>query len=104
MSKYNIVITEPAEKDLFEIGNYIATELLEPDIALKVVNTIGESILTLEDMPSRNAIVADKRLAHLGIRKLLIDNFIVFYVISEESKTVTVVRILYGKRNWINLL
>jgi addiction module RelE/StbE family toxin len=104
MSKYNIVITELAEKDLLEIGYYISYELLEPDIALKVVNNIGERILTLEDMPLRNALVADERLALRGIRNLLVDNFIVFYVVLEKSDTVTVVRILYGKREWENLL
>jgi len=33
MNKYNIEITEPAEKDLHEIGNYIANELLQPKVA-----------------------------------------------------------------------
>lgn len=33
MSIYNIQITEPAEKDLYEIGVYISKELLEPEVA-----------------------------------------------------------------------
>jgi addiction module RelE/StbE family toxin len=104
MSSYNIEITEPAEKDLLEIGNYIANELLEPDIAVKVVNKIAEAVLDLEVMPYRNTLVADDRLAIQGFRKIIVDNFIVFYIVSEERKIVTIVRILYGKRDWINLL
>lgn len=104
MSKYNIEITEPAERDLFEIGNYIAKELLEPGIAAKVVNKIAENVFELEEMPLRNALVADERLAQQGIRKVVVDNFIVFYIVSEERKTVIIIRILYGKRDWMNLL
>ena len=35
MSAYDIQITEPAEKDLCEIGIYISKELLEPMTAKK---------------------------------------------------------------------
>ncbi len=55
-------------------------------------------------MPQRNALVADKRLSTLEIRKLLVDNYIIFYVISEKEKTVMVIRILYGRRDWLTLL
>lgn len=104
MSSYNIEITEPAEKDLLDIGNYIANELLEPDIAVKVVDKIAEAVLDLEEMPFRNAPVADDRLALQGFRRIIVDNFIVFYIVSEERRTVTIIRILYGKRDWMNLL
>jgi len=104
MNRYNIEITEPAENDLFEIGCYISKELLEPNIAKKVVGKIGNAIFSLEDMPSRNALVADERLALQGIRKIMIDNYIMFYVINEEHKIVTILRILYSRRDWINMI
>ena len=104
MDKYRIDITEPAEIDLIEVGNYIANELLEPNIARKVVNKIGEAVLMLEELPFRNALVTDERLANQGIRKIIVENYMVFYIVTEESKTVTIVRILYGRRDWINLL
>ncbi len=34
MSRYYIEITEPAEKDLYKIGYYIAKEFLESGIAI----------------------------------------------------------------------
>ena len=104
MSTYNIQITEPAENDLYEIGAYISKELLELETAKIVVSKIAKGIITLEDMPLRNAIVADDRLAFKGVRKILIDNYIMFYIVTEESKTVTIIRILYNRRDWLNLL
>lgn len=104
MSMYDIQITEPAEKDLYEIGAYISKELLEPEIAKKVFSEIAKGVNSLEDMPLRNALVADDRLDYKGIRKIMVDNYIVFYIVTDESKTVTIIRILYSRRDWINLL
>lgn len=103
---YQIEITEPAENDLQGIANYIAKELREPSTALGVVATIGEAILGLVQLPLRNAIalVHDERFAIQGMRKLIVDSYIVFYVVSEQDKMVIIVRILYGKREWVNLL
>ncbi|MBU3218345.1 type II toxin-antitoxin system RelE/ParE family toxin [Clostridium estertheticum] len=55
-------------------------------------------------MPLRNALVFDDRLAYKRIRKFLVDNYIVFYIITEESNIVTIIRILYNKRDWMKLL
>jgi len=104
MNRYNIEITKPAENDLREIGLYIVNELLEPDIAIKKIERISDGILKLEEMPFRNTLVKDERLAFQGIHKVIIDNYIIFYNISEELKIVTIIRILHSKRNWIDLL
>ena len=104
MSDYNIEITKPAEIDLHEIGKYISSELLEPDKAVEVIDKIAEAIFKLEKMPLRHAIVAEDKLASQGIRKFIIDNYIVFYIVNEEDKMVTIIRILYKRRDWINLL
>lgn len=104
MSRYDIHITEPAENELYEIKRYIEEELLEPGIARKMVNKIAISINTLEEMPFRNSLVADERLAKQRIRKTMVDNYVVFYCFDDKYKIVTIIRILYGKRDWINLL
>lgn len=104
MNTYNIEITEPAERDLYEIMAYVSKELLEPNTAKKIISKIAEAIGSLEEFPLRNGLVADERLSHKGIRKIMVDNYIIFYIVTEERKTVTVVRILYSKRNWMGLL
>ena len=104
MSDYNIEITKPAEIDLHEIGKYISKELLETDKAVEVIDKISGAIFKLEEMPLRHAIVAEDKLASQGIRKFIIDNYIVFYIVNEEDKMVTIIRILYKRRDWINLL
>lgn len=104
MEKYYIEITEPAENDLFEIKRYISEELLEPRVAERIIDKIAEGIFELEEMALRNALVLDERLALNGIRKLSIDNYIVFYIVDEGRRTVTIIRSLYCRRDWANLL
>lgn len=79
-------------------------ELLESEIAKKVISQIAKETNYLEDMPLRNALVADERLAYKGIQKNMVDNYIIFYIANDRSKIVTIIRILYSGRDWINLL
>ncbi|NPV91004.1 MAG: type II toxin-antitoxin system RelE/ParE family toxin [Firmicutes bacterium] len=104
MKRYRVLMAEPAAEDLFKIAEYIAWELRDPAAAQKLVGKIKEAVMSLAELPIRYATVADEHLATRGIRKLPIGNYIVFYVVSENDGTVTVVRILYGRRDWEHLL
>jgi plasmid stabilization system protein ParE len=39
-----------------------------------------------------------------GCRKLIIDNYIAFYLINDEDRTVTIMCVIYGRRNYAALL
>lgn len=104
MKRYKILMTEPATDDLVDITEYIAKELREPVTAQKLVSKIKNAVMSLAKMPTRYATVSDVHLAAQGIRKLPVENYIVFYVVSEQDEAVTVIRILYGRRDWEQLL
>ncbi len=104
MKSYKVLMTKPAAHDLQGIAAYIANELREPSIAKKLVGRIKEAVMSLGGMPTRHALAADENLAAQGIRWLMVDNCMVFYVVSEKNAMVAVIRILYGRRDWINLL
>ena len=53
MEKYEIEITKEALRDMEEIYNYIANELLSPDNAIYQYNRIAESILQLDIFPEK---------------------------------------------------
>ncbi|UNC93970.1 type II toxin-antitoxin system RelE/ParE family toxin [Candidatus Contubernalis alkaliaceticus] len=38
------------------------------------------------------------------MRRLIVENYIVFYMISEKDEIVMVIRILYSRRDWEHLL
>lgn len=104
MKRYKIAVTEPAEKDLSSIADYISAELKEPATAMKLVLKIKNAILSLTEMPTRSSLINDDRLAHQGYRKILVDHYVIFYTVSKGAMVVTIVRILYARRDWMNIL
>ena len=104
MDVYEVNVTEPAENDLWDIAKYISSQLSAPTTALNMIQTIKAAIAKLETMALSYPLVRDDRLAALGYRLLTVRNYIVFYTVNEKEKTVDVDRILYGRRDWRNLL
>ena len=104
MKKYSVFMTHTATEDLKGIASYIASELQEPSIAKKLIQTIKDAVMSLGQMPTRYSLLRDANLAVQGIRRLMVENYIVFYVVSEKDSQVTIVRILSGRRDWVNLL
>lgn len=104
MAEYRIDISSPAKADIREIAAYIANELKEPEIAENYVNLIIEAIYSLEHVPARIPTVHDDMLAAEGVRGLRIRNYTVFFTINEAEQSVTVVRVMYMRRNWPDLL
>ena len=102
--KYNLKLSIEAEKDLQNIIMYIKEELKEPYIAEKYMYLMKREIKTLEYNPRRYAIIDNKKIEDLRIRKLIIKNYIAFYRVNDEKNIVTVERILYGASNWMNEL
>ena len=95
--KYQINITEAAEQDLDNIIDYISDD--NPTAALKIAARIEENILKLEDFPFIGIVPRIRRLARKGYRILIVDDYLVFYVIASKE-TIEIRRILSGKRNY----
>ena len=101
---YHIDITKPAENDIYEAAKYIAEQLLNPSAADRLIDDIERTVNSLSIMPDRYALVKDDVLARLGFRFIPVNNYLIFYIIREEMKTVTIQRFLYGRRDWVNIL
>lgn len=102
MSKYNVEYSEESKQDLIGIKQYIKYNLQEQETAQKLISKIRTEINNLKCNPEIYAIIDDELINKLEIRKLIIDNYIVFYRI--KNNNIEIVRIMYGRRNWINLL
>ena len=104
MSKYNIEFSSEARKDLKAIICYIADNLQEHNIATKLSNKIKENIYNLSENPKIYKVIDDMFLKKLQLRKCIVDNYLIFYKVIDEEKVIQIVRIMYKRRNWINLL
>jgi addiction module RelE/StbE family toxin len=101
MPKHLINITEAAEQDLAEIVEYISND--NPAAALKLAENIEQNILQLEDFPLIGVTPKNRRLTRKGYRILVVDSYLVFYVLV-DNETVEIRRIISGKRDYKFLL
>ncbi len=102
MEKYNIEYSKESKEDLVGIKQYIKYNLQEPEIAQKLISKIRNEINNLKHNPKIYSIIDDDIIKKLEIRKLIVDNYIIFYRIKNDN--IQIVRVMYGRRNWINLL
>lgn len=99
---YKIIFTEESEQDLVNVYSYIAMDLLVPETAKNQINRIMNAIKDLDALPFRHKLYQDEPWNSKGLRVLPVNNYLVFYTVIEEEKTVAIIRIMYAGRN-INL-
>ena len=104
MRRYSVVVTETAERDLAGIVDYLSGKLTSPGAALSVLDEFDRLVDSLEELPAAHAAVRDELLALAGYRWAPLGSSMAFFTIDEASSTVTIERILYGSRNWREII
>ena len=104
MDSYKIIITPDAEEDLVELRNYIADDLLARDTARNYIRTIRKEIGSLSELPARYMPVDDEPWHSRGIRRIMANNFFVYYRIDEDRKQVFVLNVIYARRDQLRML
>lgn len=94
MEKFVVEITDEALADMEALYQYIAVKLMAPENAMGQYNRIADAILTLNTIPDRFGLFDCEPERSMGIHKMIVDNYIVCYVI--DPGVVTVTDILYG--------
>lgn len=101
---HKIRIMKPAQTELRETHRYIADELRNPAAAARRIALIDKAIQSLRENPTRFPLVRDAYLASKGYRMLVAKSHLIFFIVREEMRVVSVMRVLYGRRDWIRLL
>ncbi|MDY3007309.1 type II toxin-antitoxin system RelE/ParE family toxin [Anaerococcus sp. AGMB00486] len=104
MIKHNIIISSKAKRDILDIYEYISETLNSDLSALRLVQKIEESIRDLEQMPERFKRYKDEDLYSENIRICPVKNYLIFYRVNNEKSLVEIIRILYSKRNYEDIL
>ena len=99
-NEYFVRLLRLAEEDLNEIILFIAQD--NPAAAENVATKIEKNLLTLSTHPHPGRVPNEAELAGAGYRYLIIDNYLIFYTIEEE--TIFVHRIIHGARDYRRLL
>jgi len=101
---YSLNISDLAEEDILGTVRYISGILKNPTAANNLLDEIEKYEKTLEDTPNIYPFVNDEYLSGKGLKYVRIKNFLMFYVTDEDNRIVNVIRFLYARRNWKNIL
>ena len=102
MNKFKVNITDEALADMEQLYEYIATVKQAPGNAIGQYNRIADAILTLNEFPDRFGLFDSEPEHSMGIHRMVVDNFLVCYVI--DLGVVTVTDVLYGASDIHNRL
>lgn len=101
---YTLEYLPIAKKDMMEIAQYIGVKLADPAAADRLAEKMVSEAEKLIDMPYKCSIyLSPRRLKH-EYRKLLVNNYIMFYYVDETTKIITIARVIYAKRDFRRLL
>jgi len=98
MANYKIKIMQIAQDDMKAIVMHI--RLNDNDAAIRMYEKIKTSIGKLADFPLMGPVPLDRKIAQQGYRMIVVDPYLVFYILVMEDNTVEVHRILHGKQNF----
>ena len=98
--KYEIQYLEIAKNDLEDIFDYILKD--NPNSASEILNEIDDTVSKLADFPELGKKPKDDKLKAFGYRVLVIEKYLIFYIITE--KILEIHRILHSSRDFNNLL
>ena len=96
---FDVRISEQADRDLRGIYEYIAFELLAPENAAGQLDRLENAISKLDHMPDKFRRYDREPWKSRGLRVFPVDNYLVFYIPNEETRIVTVIRVMYGGRD-----
>ena len=97
---YTVVITDTAKQDLREVALWIAEQSKDIEIAKRFVNELREKCKKLDRFPTTGSFPRDHVLKSAGFRFVTHKDYLIFYLIEEESKAVNVMAIFNAKKDY----
>lgn len=98
--EYQVRLLPVAEDDLIEIVTYIALD--RPSAAEALANRIEERLAQLSTHPKLGTVPREDELARIGYRYLVVEDYLIFYMI--DGRSVIVHRVLHGARDYLGFL
>ena len=97
--RYSYILTETAETDVDEAFDYITNELVNPEAAAALADELEQKLEEVCRAPKTGRLVQNPYLKRPDIRRVLVKNYIAYYLIDEDELTIIILRFVYNKRD-----
>ncbi len=96
---YKLEFLPIAKNDMLEIVKYISEELNNSIAASKHAEEFISSAENICIFPYSNNVYIPIKLLEKEYRRITVKNYMMFYTVDEDTKNVTIMRVIYAKRN-----
>lgn len=100
---FEVEITDDCIEEMTEIYEYISNNLKEDKAAKRLMTEITDKVLDLANAPELYMKIGKADRLKREYHKMVVKNYIVLYTVDYEKKTVFISRMIYGRRNYLNL-
>ena len=104
MNEYEVRVTRQALEQMKEIVHYISNDLIAPDAAGNLLDKMKAEITKLSSFPKKQALIDEEPWRTDGVRKLVVNNFLIYYWVDDENNRVQVTAVIYSRREQIRQL
>ena len=101
---YCLRVAPKAAEDLDAIYGYIFNTLAAEKAANDLFAHIEKATMRLSVFPFSGSYVLEEPLRSKGYRKVIVDNYLIFYVVDEIGKQVVIMRVLFGASKYLDML
>lgn len=101
---YELEYLPIARMDMLQIVQYISRELKNPEAAEHLATEMIHAAESVLIFPYSTPVYQPIRTLKREYRKIVVQNYLMFYWIDEEKKVVTIARVIYAKRDYGRLL
>lgn len=99
MKQYRVSITTQAQQQMTDIAHYIAVDLQNPDAALHMLDLFDQMMHSLSSFPQRIPLTEEPPWHSQGIRRAVIQSYLMYFWVDEASADVQIIAVIYGKRD-----
>ena len=99
-SKYSYQFTKSAKNDLEQILHYIKIDLGNPTAAFSFINKFQEAVSNIQLFPNSCKFLSES----IIIRKKLISNYVLYYSVNDNLKSIIILRIVFSHRDIDSIL
>ena len=92
-------LTDLALTDLDTTLSYICNELKNQLAAIAFSKRIEEAISTICLFPNSGALLENDFVKEKGVRKFIVDSYLIYYIYNSDDKMVYILRIVFARRN-----
>ena len=101
---YKVEMSGPAEDDLDKIIAYITNKLHNKKAAVDFLNEFENRLDSLEGQPKMFPKMTEALFAERGYRYFLVGDYLGAYLVVDEGKTMSIIRVLHCRQDHLQWL